>query len=138
MMVMKHRGGKHAGRHRRRRRVLRFLQPCLLLLIRDGSRHGYAVASDLTRFGFDEGRLDVSLVYRALREMESSGWIRSDWERESQGPPRRVYEITEAGTQQLDAMMEDLERVRGEIDGVLQTYRAGTSGENEQAAERRV
>lgn len=135
---MKHHGGRgRAGGLRRRRRVLRFLQPCLLLLIRDGSRHGYAVASDLARFGFDEERLDVSLVYRALREMEASGWIRSYWETDSQGPPRRVYEITEAGAHQLDAMMDDLERVRGEIDGVLRAYHSDTPDGSAQAAAQR-
>ncbi|MFN2274800.1 MAG: PadR family transcriptional regulator, partial [Anaerolineales bacterium] len=70
--------GRGRGR-RRRRRVLQFLQPCLLLLLQDGAAHGYALLAELERFGFDVERVDPTLVYRALREMEQAGWVQSSW-----------------------------------------------------------
>ena len=110
------------GRGRRRRRVLQFLQPCLLLLLQRGEAHGYALLAELEHFGFNPERLDPSLVYRALREMEQEGWIRSRWDEASQGPPRRVYALDELGESQLMAWVEDLRRTKGEIDRLLDAF----------------
>ena len=110
------------GRGRRRRRVLRFLQPCLLLLLQRSEAHGYALLAELEDFGFNLKRLDPSLVYRALREMEHEGWIRSRWDEESQGPPRRVYSLDELGEEHLVAWIEDLRRTRSEIDRLIKAY----------------
>ena len=110
------------GRGRRRRRVLQFLQLCLLLLLQRGEAHGYALLAELEHFGFNPERLDPSLVYRALREMENEGWIRSRWDEESQGPPRRVYILDELGETHLVAWIEDLRRTQGEIDRLLRAY----------------
>ena len=114
-----HRG---RGRGRKRRRVLQFLQPCLLLLLQRGEAHGYALLAELEHFGFNPERLDPSLVYRALREMEQEGWIRSRWDEESQGPPRRVYVLDELGESQLIAWIEDLRRTKSEIDRLLDAF----------------
>jgi DNA-binding PadR family transcriptional regulator len=104
------------------RRVRRFLEPCLLLLLRQGESHGYKLVTELERFGFDLQRLDPSLVYRALRDMEDMAWIRSRHEEDSQGPPRRVYELAPEGEIQLEAWVEDLRRTRGEIGLLLEAY----------------
>jgi len=101
---------------------LRFLQPCLLLLLQRSEAHGYALLAELEDFGFNLKRLDPSLVYRALREMEHEGWIRSRWDEESQGPPRRVYSLDELGEEHLVAWIEDLRRTRSEIDRLIKAY----------------
>ena len=111
------------GRGRKRRRVMQFLQPCLLLLLQRGEAHGYALLDELERFGFDRERVDPTLVYRALREMEESGWIQSSWDEESQGPRRRVYALHNEGKRQLAVWIEDLRRTRGEIDHLLSEYK---------------
>ena len=110
------------GRGRRRRRVLQFLQPCLLLLLQRGEAHGYGLLAELEHFGFNLERLDPSLVYRALREMEHEGWIRSRWDDESQGPPRRVYILDELGEEHLMVWIEDLRRTQSEIERLLVAY----------------
>lgn len=58
--------------------MIRFLQPCLLLLHRRPA-HGYSLLEELGEFGFEPGTLDPSLVYRALRELEAEGWVTSSW-----------------------------------------------------------
>lgn len=116
-------GGKGHGKGLRRgRRVRRFLQPCLLLLLSSGEAHGYALLPELERFGFNVERLDPSVVYRMLREMESTGWVRSHWSEDSQGPRRRVYAITGAGSEHLAAWVEDLRATRDEIDQLLEMF----------------
>ena len=105
--------------------MMQFLQPCLLLLLRRGETHGYALLSKLEHFGFNPERFDPSLVYRALREMETADWVRSRWDEESRGPRRRVYALTELGEGQLADWIDDLRRTRNEIDLLLKTYEDG-------------
>jgi PadR family transcriptional regulator PadR len=118
---MKQIPNRRVGRGRRRR-VRRFLQPCLLLLLRCGDAHGYGLVSELDRFGFNPDQLDPSLVYRALRGMEENGWIASRWDDESQGPRRRVYSLSDEGETQLMGWIEDLRRAKAEIEDLLQMY----------------
>lgn len=113
-------GGR--GRGRRRRRVINFLQPCLLTLLQRGETHGYELMQQLAEFGFNLDQLDPSLVYRALREMEVDGLVISEWGEESQGPQRRVYSITDDGIKSLDLWMQDLSRTRDEIDRLLDAH----------------
>ncbi len=115
-----HRRGR--GRGRRRRRVLQFLQPCLLLLLQRGEAHGYALLAELEHFGFNPERLDPTLVYRALREMEEVEMVESQWAAESQGPRRRVYTILPEGREKLSVWIEDLRRTRNEIDHLLKEF----------------
>jgi PadR family transcriptional regulator PadR len=111
------------GRGRgRRRRVMSFLQPCLLVMLHQGKAHGYSLLSGLGEFGFNLDRLDPSLVYRALRDMEGAGLVTSEWGDESLGPQRRVYRITEEGEQALAQWVADLRRTRQEIDHLLAAY----------------
>ncbi len=116
--------GRGRGRRRGMGRVRRFLEPCLLLLLRRGEAHGYKLVNELERFGFDPQELDPSLVYRALRDMEDVAWIHSRTDEESQGPPRRVYELATEGERQLDAWVENLRRTRNDINRLLQDYKA--------------
>jgi DNA-binding PadR family transcriptional regulator len=103
-------------------RVRRFLEPCLLLLLRQGEAHGYKLVSELERFGFDLEALDPSLVYRLLREMEDMAWVQSRTDEESQGPPRRVYELAPDGKEHLDRWAANLRRTKEEIDRLLGEY----------------
>ncbi len=93
-----------------------------MVLLRNEERHGYALLSALEEFGFAEGTLDPSLVYRALHDMEADGWLQSNWEEESQGPRRRSYKLTELGVEQLAYFVSDLKRTRGEIDTLIHAY----------------
>jgi PadR family transcriptional regulator PadR len=106
----------------RRRRVMSFLQPCLLVMLHRGEAHGYSLLNGLGEFGFNLDRLDPSLVYRALRDMEASSLVASEWADESLGPQRRVYRISEEGEQALAQWVADLRRTRHEIDQLLAAY----------------
>lgn len=115
-------GGRGRRGRGRRRRVMRFLQPCLLLLLRSGEAHGYGLLTELERFGFDPEQVDPTLVYRALREMETVGWVQSKPDDRSLGPPRRVLSLTAEGERQLASWIEDLRRTQEEIDRLLEAY----------------
>ncbi len=105
------------------RRIARFLEPCLLLLLREDASHGYNLLDELRRFGFATGSLDPSIVYRLLREMEQNGWVVSAWDTTGSGPPRRIYRVTADGEEYLRWWIADLEQTRAEIDRFLNAYR---------------
>ena len=111
---------RHGGG--RRRRVMSFLQPCLLVMLHRGEAHGYNLLSGLEEFGFQPGQSDPSLLYRALREMEEMGLVGSEWDSDSLGPQRRVYQIAPAGEEYLKGWIDDLRRTRKEIDALIAAY----------------
>jgi DNA-binding PadR family transcriptional regulator len=99
-----------------------FLQPCLLVMLHRGEAHGYNLLSGLEEFGFQPGQSDPSLLYRALREMEEIGLVSSEWDSDSLGPQRRVYQIAPAGEEYLKGWIDDLRRTRKEIDALIAAY----------------
>ena len=104
------------------RRMVRFLEPTLLLLLHRGPAHGYTLLERLGEFGL--AGLNPSVIYRALRDMEERGWVVSFWDEEqTQGPPRRVYRLTGMGDEALRLWTQDLEETRGLIDRLLGSYR---------------
>ena len=96
------------------------------MLLHHGDDHGYSLITQLARFGFDVERLDPSLAYRALREMEEAGWITSYEGEQSQGPRRKVYSLTSEGEQHLALWVEDLRQARIEIERLLDAYQEHT------------
>jgi PadR family transcriptional regulator PadR len=111
--------GLGPGRGRGRRRLL---EPVLLLQLKRGASHGYGLLEGLEEF--DLGLFDPSVIYRLLREMEGNGWISSTWdEKQTQGPPRRVYQINAEGEGVLQQWTKDLEQGRSRIDRFLRAYK---------------
>jgi poly-beta-hydroxybutyrate-responsive repressor len=104
------------------RRISRFLEPCLLLLLRGDASHGYNLVEGLQQFGFTQGFMDISIIYRLLREMEAQGWVTSEWDTAGSGPPRRVYQVTTGGEEYLQWWIQDLRRTRDEIDRFVAAY----------------
>lgn len=103
------------GRYRHRRgggaprRIRRFLEPALLLLLHCNPSHGYALAEGLKDLGLEAYPTDISALYRILYDLEEQGMVVSRREaEESAGPPRRVYELTEEGDAYLHAWVEEL------------------------------
>jgi DNA-binding PadR family transcriptional regulator len=97
------------------------LHPTLLLLLHQGPAHGYTLLEQLEGFGLL--RLNPSAVYRVLRDMEERGWVTSTWdEKETQGPPRRVYRLTAEGDRALGLSMRDLQETRRQIGHLVGAY----------------
>ena len=99
-----------------------FLRPALLFMVNREDAHGYSLLEGLAEFGFDPERIDPSLIYRALKEMEEIGWVSSHLGKESLGPQRRIYKILPEGEAYLAELIKGLRRRRDEIDSLLQAY----------------
>jgi poly-beta-hydroxybutyrate-responsive repressor len=97
--------------------IRRFLEPVLILFLRQGANHGYELINALAPFGM--GHVATGPVYRTLRELEATGLVESEWDTESSGgPARRVYCLTEAGHRYLADWVENLR----ETDNLLRRF----------------
>lgn len=100
----------------------RFLEVCLLLLLRDDAGYGYGLIEQLEYFGFPAEDLNISTLYRTLRKMEKEGMVTSEWEAGGQGPKRRIYVITEDGKKDLDQWIRILTERRKRIEKLIHRY----------------
>lgn len=117
---MRNRGQQCGGRGCNRR-MGQFLDPALLLLLKQSPTHGYTLLSRMAEFGLDF--LAPTVIYRTLREMEEQGWVSSTWDEEdTQGPPRRVYVLTPMGQEVLRCCVAQLYDTRQVLEYFLLLY----------------
>lgn len=105
-------------------RVERFVEPSLLLLLRERPLHGYELLERLPEVGV-EGRVDIGNLYRLLRALEEEGLVSSEWSADLPGPAKRTYELTAQGRRLLDRWAEALRRAQGTIENFLGRYEEG-------------
>jgi PadR family transcriptional regulator PadR len=97
-----------------------FLQPCLLLLLREQPDHGYELAARLRPMHDGDG--DAGGVYRALRSLERQGLVRSEWQTSDVGPARRTYYVTPDGVSCLDSLADSLGQTHEALHIFLDRY----------------
>jgi len=103
------------------RRPAGMVEAVLLLLLHFEPAHGYTLREGVDEFGL--GAIDISAIYRTLRDMEDRGWVTSSWdEEETRGPPRRVYRITDAGEEMLATWMHKLDETRRMLSRLVGKY----------------
>ncbi len=71
------------------------LVPYLLFALSFYRAHGYLLQQWLRALGFFG--VDLTTLYRTLRQMEREGLVSSTWDTEEKGPARRVYTLTDVG-----------------------------------------
>lgn len=107
------------------RRKMFFLESCLLVLLHRESGYGYSLMNGLRDFGFLPEDMDISILYRALRDLEAGGLISGSWDEEkSLGPQRRMYTITPQGEAILAEWIQALRVRRKEIEALETAYDA--------------
>ena len=104
-----------------RARVERFVEPSILLLLRERPLHGYELIERLPELA-GEGRIDVGNLYRLLRALEEEGLVSSEWSAELPGPAKRTYELTPEGRRLLDRWAEALREAQGDVQSFLDRY----------------
>jgi PadR family transcriptional regulator, regulatory protein PadR len=97
-----------------------FLQPCLLLLLRERPDHGYELAARLRPMHDGDG--DAGGIYRALRALERQGLVQSEWHTSATGPARRTYFVTDEGVATLAEQVAGLEQTHNALHVFLDRY----------------
>ena len=121
-MRFKSRGQRRHKGQGRQRRMLGFLQPCLLVQLYEQDSHGYDLLQGLGEFVKNAEEYDPSVIYRVMRDMESEGWVDSYEGTVSRGPKRRVYRLNPEGKKRMERWISDLQKARDEIDNLLAVY----------------
>lgn len=86
--------------------LYRFTEPVVLYLIRiKGSVHGYELIKLVQEHALTDSVIEPGALYRALRTLESSGYVASVWDVAGNGPARRLYELTPDGERHLEEWM---------------------------------
>lgn len=124
-------GGRGMGRGHRGQRKMFFLQSCLLMLLHREPGYGYSLMDGLQEFGFQPEHMDISIIYRALRDMQANELVSDSWDENSLGPQRRVYTITPQGEEVLSGWIENLRQRRKEIEALEAAYDAINSKSDE-------
>lgn len=106
------------------RRKMFFLESCLLVLLHREAGYGYSLMDGLKEFGFQTEEMDISILYRALRDLESAALVTSSWDENSLGPQRRMYTITPQGEAALAEWIESMRQRRKEIESLEAAYDA--------------
>ena len=81
--------------------------------------YGYQIAKQIGADGGDVPMVKQGALYPVLRSLENGGLLRSHVEPSVSGPPRRYYNITEAGSQTLERWMEIWQKTKSFVDNTL-------------------
>lgn len=83
--------------------LYRFVEPVVLLLLKKkGRSYGYDLAADLHEYALTDAEIERGALYRTLRQLELTGNLKSEWETDKAGPPRRIYRLTAKGERHLE------------------------------------
>jgi PadR family transcriptional regulator PadR len=83
------------------RKAERYIQPSILMALRQKASYGYELIQGISEYGFVEGQAPPGMIYRHLRDLEEDGLVVSQWETEGAGPAKRVYQLTAEGGEVL-------------------------------------
>jgi poly-beta-hydroxybutyrate-responsive repressor len=96
------------------------LIPYVLLAVSLQRAHGYLIEEYLRGAGFFN--VEMSTLYRTLRQLEKDGLLHSSWEPGPSGPARRVYSLTDVGRTWLDSWADTLGMYRRMLDQFFGLY----------------
>jgi PadR family transcriptional regulator PadR len=91
--------------------ILRVLQP--------GPIHGYAIAQRIHTLSKELLQVEEGSLYPALQRMLLKGWVKAEWGISETNRKVRFYKLTAEGRRQLQAEIEDFDRVLQGIQSVM-------------------
>ena len=111
---------------------MRIVEPMMLLLLANEPMHGYRLVARLEE-EFGVTGLPPQTVDRALQDMEVQAWVGAEWDTEStQGPPRKVHQVTDVGLAALDAWSLEIQELRRNLESFLTLYQGLKSSSGRQ------
>jgi transcriptional regulator len=93
----------------------------ILRVLRSGPLHGYAIAQRIHVLSKEILEVEEGSLYPALQKILLKGWATAEWGTSETNRKVRFYRLTAAGRKQLEAELEDYDRVTEAIKAVLRT-----------------
>jgi PadR family transcriptional regulator len=100
----------------------RYIQPSILMALKDKPSYGYELIQVICQFGFVEGQAPPGMIYRHLRDLEENGLVASEWQTEGSGPAKRVYQLTAEGGEVLDYWITYMQKQAQSLLSFIQRY----------------
>jgi PadR family transcriptional regulator, regulatory protein PadR len=90
----------------------------ILGILRQGSSYGYLIIKKIKELSGGKMKYSDGMLYPVLHNLEKSGLIQSRWVMEGDTRPRKYYEITENGKQELVREREHWSSVNSVLDAI--------------------
>ena len=84
-----------------------------------GPIHGYAISQRIQQISKDFFQLQQGSLYPALHRIEEKGWVQAEWKDTATGREAKFYRLTRAGRKQLEAEVENWERLSDAVGLIL-------------------
>ena len=81
--------------------------------------YGYRIIKEIEKLSMGDFHLPEGTVYPLLNSLESKGLLESRWGKGKEGPRRKYYTITGAGSVSLEEILQDWRSVSRTIDVIL-------------------
>jgi DNA-binding PadR family transcriptional regulator len=91
--------------------------------------HGYEIVRRIREAG-GAAKLSEGQIYPYLHKLEELGQVTAHWETDTGAAPKRVYELTPKGRQELDKQRALWERFAAGVGSLLSAKIAKTEGGN--------
>ncbi|MGG4144595.1 PadR family transcriptional regulator [Paenibacillus algorifonticola] len=79
------------------------LELCVLVLTSEGDRYGYELAVKIS----SKFEVAVGSVYPLLNRLTLEGYFSTYLKESNEGPPRKYYQLTEAGSQHMRGLIHE-------------------------------
>jgi PadR family transcriptional regulator PadR len=86
-----------------------------------GPIHGYAISQRMQQISKDYFQVQQGSLYPALHRLEERGLLAAEWKETETGREAKFYSLTRKGRRQLDAEMQNWERLSDAIGLILRT-----------------
>jgi PadR family transcriptional regulator, regulatory protein PadR len=95
------------------------LEYCVLALLRDGQRYGFELVRTLSEA--DGLLVSEGTIYPLLSRLRRDHLVSTSWQESDAGPPRRYYQLTDAGKRALADFSDEWARFRNAVDALVTT-----------------
>ena len=97
------------------------LEYCVLALLRDGQRYGFELVQTLSKT--DGLLISEGTIYPLLSRLRRDELVSTSWQESEAGPPRRYYQLTDAGQRALADFSQEWARFRDAVDALVTPQR---------------
>lgn len=94
------------------------LPGCILLLIGEEALYGYTLSQRLTDFGFRE--IPKGTIYPLLLSLEKKGFITGQMQDSADGPKRKYYFLTPAGTAEKEKFIRQWQKLSKDVSTLIE------------------
>ena len=93
------------------------LEYCVLALLQDGQRYGFELVRTLSEA--DGLLISEGTIYPLLSRLRRDRLVSTSWQESEAGPPRRYYQLTDAGKRALADFSDEWARFRNAVDALV-------------------